>query len=129
MALVAFVTLLALLEYVGISVLVSRARGRYGVKAPATSGHEIFERYFRVQQNTVEQLLLFLPSLWIFSSYVSAPIGALLGLVFIAGRAIYLRAYVAEPSQRSVGFLLSFAPSAVMLVGGLVGTALAALRG
>ncbi|MFI5314452.1 MAG: MAPEG family protein [Myxococcota bacterium] len=128
MALLAFVTLLAVLEYVGIALLVARARGQYGIKAPATSGNEIFERYFRVQQNTVEQLVLFLPSLWIFGRYASAPIGALLGLVFIAGRAVYLRGYVAAPEKRSVGFLLSFAPSMVLLVGGLIAAALAALR-
>ena len=129
MALLAFVTLLAVLEYVVISLLVARARGRYGIQAPATSGNEIFERYFRVQQNTVEQLVLFLPSLWIFGSYVSASLAALLGLVFIAGRALYLRSYVADPAQRSAGLLLSCAPSVVMLIGGLVGAALAALRG
>jgi glutathione S-transferase len=129
MALLAFVTLLAVLEYVVIFSLVGRARARYGIKAPATSGNEIFERYFRVQQNTVEQLVIFLPSLWLFGSYVSAPIGALLGLVFIAGRAIYLSSYVADPERRSLGFLLSFAPSALLLLGGLVGAAIAALRG
>jgi uncharacterized MAPEG superfamily protein len=129
MALLGFVTLLAVLEYALIGLLVARARGRYGIKAPATSGNEIFERYFRVQQNTLEQLLIFLPSLWVFGSYVSAPIAALLGLVFIVGRGLYLRGYVADPAQRSLGFLLSFAPSILMLLGGLIGAALAALRG
>lgn len=129
MALLGFVTLLAVLEYALIGLLVARARGRYGIKAPATSGNEIFERYFRVQQNTLEQLLIFLPSLWVFGSYVSAPIAALLGLVFIVGRGLYLRGYVADPAQRSLGFLLSFAPSVLMLLGGLIGAALAALRG
>ena len=129
MPLLAIVTLLAVLEYVVISLLVARARGQYGIKAPATSGHEMFDRYFRVQQNTIEQLLVFLPSLWIFGSYVSAPVGALLGLVFIAGRALYLRGYVADPAQRSLGFQLSFAPSVVMLIGGLIGAAVALLRG
>ena len=124
MALVAFVTLLALLEYVGISVLVSRARGRYGVKAPATSGHEIFERYFRVQQNTLEQLVIFLPALWIFGWSLSYGVAALLGLVFIAGRALYLRGYVAAPEQRALGFGISAFTNLALVLGGLVGAVL-----
>lgn len=128
MAILALVTGLAVLEYVVIIVLVGRARGRYGIKAPATSGNEMFERYFRVQQNTVEQLLIFLPSLWIFGSFVHAGIGGLLGLVFIAGRALYLRSYVADPGSRSLGFQLTILPSLVLLIGGLVGAALALLR-
>ena len=87
----AIVTALALIEYMGISILVGRARGKYGIKAPATSGHPVFERTFRVHQNTLEQLLIFLPSLWLFGTYVSAGWGALIGLVFIVGRAIYFR--------------------------------------
>jgi len=129
MALVAFVSLLAVLEYLWLGILVGRARERYGIQAPATSGNEIFERYFRVQQNTLEQLVAFLPSLWLFGMYVSPGIGALLGLVFIGGRALYLRAYVADPAQRSLGFGLSIGPTMLLLLGGLVGAALAALRG
>ena len=76
---VAFVALLALIEYVIISILTGRARGQYGVKAPATTGHPIFERWYRVQQNTVEQLVIFLPALFLFASYVSPRWGGVLG--------------------------------------------------
>jgi uncharacterized MAPEG superfamily protein len=117
---VAFVALLALLEYVIIFMLTGRARGQYGVKAPATTGHPVFERWLRVQQNTVEQLVVFLPALFLFASYVSPRWGAILGLVFIAGRAIYARSYVADPESRSLGFGLSVVPTLLMLLGALL---------
>ena len=63
------VTLCALLEYFVFAWLVGKARVQYGVKAPATSGHEVFERYFRVQQNTLELLIVFVPGLWIAAQY------------------------------------------------------------
>ena len=44
MAWVHLVTLLALFEYLVFAALVGRARTQYGVKAPAPSGNEIFER-------------------------------------------------------------------------------------
>ena len=124
MEILAIVTLLALLEYTLIFVLVGRARARYGIKAPATSGHEIFERYFRVQQNTLEQLVIFLPALWIFGWSLSYGVAALLGLLFIAGRAVYLRGYVAAPERRSLGFLLTSLANLALVLGGLVGALL-----
>ena len=117
---VAFVALLALIEYVIIFMLTGRARGQYGVKAPATTGHPVFERWLRVQQNTVEQLVVFLPALFLFSSYVSPRWGGILGLVFIVGRAIYARSYVADPESRSLGFGLSVVPTLLLLLGSLL---------
>ncbi len=107
MELIAIVSVLALLEYMIVSVLVGRARGKYGVEAPAISGNEIFERYFRVQQNTLEQLIIFIPALFLFGRYVSAPIGAALGLIFIVGRLLYLRGYVKDPAKRGLGAMIS----------------------
>jgi uncharacterized MAPEG superfamily protein len=123
MELVAIVAALALLEYAYFGAQVSRARGRYGVKAPATTGHELFDRHYRVQQNTAEQLVMFLPALYLFAVYVSAPIAALLGLGFVLGRALYGRGYVADPERRGTGFIVGFAASAVLLLGGLAGAA------
>jgi uncharacterized MAPEG superfamily protein len=120
MELVAIVIALALLEYVAFGMLVGKARVTYGVKAPATSGHEIFDRYFRVHQNTLEMMVVFVPATWLFGQYVSANWGAALGAVFIAGRIIYLRSYIADPAKRGTGFGLSFLPIAVMLIGILV---------
>jgi glutathione S-transferase len=121
MELVAIVAALALFEYAYFGAQVSRARGRYGVKAPATTGHELFDRHYRVQQNTAEQLVMFLPALYLFAVYVSAPIAALLGLAFLVGRALYARGYVADPERRGTGFIVGFAASAVLLLGGLAG--------
>jgi uncharacterized membrane protein YecN with MAPEG domain len=126
---VALVTLLALLQYVSFAVLVGRARGRYGVKAPATTGHPVFERYFRVQQNTLELLIILLPALWIFARYVSEGWAALLGAVYLVGRVLFLRGYVADPDRRGPGFLLSMLPALALAVGGLVGVLLVLLRG
>lgn len=123
----AAVTVLALAEYTWFGMLVGRARGRYEVPAPATTGHEVFERYFRVQANTVEQLVVFLPALWIFGLFVSPGIGALVGLVFVAGRALYARGYVQSPERRGAGFAVTVLANAVLLVGGLVGALVAAL--
>jgi uncharacterized MAPEG superfamily protein len=123
MHLVAIVVLLALLEFVAFGMLVGSARVRYGVKAPATSGHEVFERHFRVHYNTMELLVVFVPAIWLFALYVSPQWGAGLGAVYLVGRIVYLRSYVADPSRRSMGFGMSLLPVLVMLVGALLGAA------
>src|SRR5262245_24338363 len=103
MAWVAVVAALALVEYVVFGLQVGQARGRSSVKARATTGHELFERTYRVQQNTTEQLVIFLPSLYLFAAYVSPGLGALIGLAFVVGRALYARGYVADPEKRGLG--------------------------
>src|SRR6187551_1949353 len=79
MELVAIVTILSVLQYAVFAVLVSFARKRTGIVAPQISGHPEFERYFRVQQNTLERLVIFVPALWVFSTYVNPSVGASLG--------------------------------------------------
>ena len=118
---------LALVEFLYFAVAVSRARVRYGVPAPATTGNEIFERYFRVQMNTLEQLVIFIPSILIFSQYLSPYLAAALGAVFIIGRLVYLFSYVKDPKTREVGFILTIAPTAILLVGAIFSAARAAL--
>lgn len=120
MPFVAIVTVLALLQFLWLGIQVGRARARYGVTAPATTGNEVFERHFRVQMNTLEQLVMFLPVLWIFAAYISPLWAAALGLVFIVGRAIYAVAYVRDPKSRSLGFALTALPILAMLLGILV---------
>ena len=127
MQLVAIVASLALIEYTVFLLLAGHARGRAGVPAPAMTGNTNFERCFRAQANTVEQLVVFLPALWLFGRYVSADIGALIGVVFLIGRAVYAFAYVADPTKRSTGFILSFVPSLLLLLGGLGGAVMAML--
>jgi glutathione S-transferase len=121
MNLVAFVIALALLEFVAFGILVGRARGRYGVKAPAMSGHEVFDRYFRVHYNTMELLIVFVPSIWFFGQYVSPQWAAGLGAIYLVGRIVYFRGYVADPAKRESGFGMSVLPVLVLLVGALIG--------
>lgn len=122
---VAIVAALVLIEYMVLVFLTGQARGRYGVPAPATTGDPVFERWFRVQGNTVEQLVVFFPGLWLFASYVSAPWAAGLGLLFALGRALFARGYVQDPARRGPGFLLSLLANAVLVLGGLIGAVLA----
>jgi glutathione S-transferase len=123
------VMLMMLMQFFYFGILVGRARGRLGVPAPATTGDPVFERYYRVHYNTLEQLVIALPSMLLFASYVSAPVAAGLGLVFISGRFVYLRGYVADPARRGMGFGISMLPVMIMLVGALVGALRAALAG
>jgi uncharacterized MAPEG superfamily protein len=120
MAYVLLVIVLALLQFVVFGGLVGRARGKYGVQAPAVHGHEIFERYFRVHMNTLEQLVVFLPAIWLFAQFVSPHWAAGLGGVYLVGRTLYLLSYVKNPKSRGLGFALSSMPSLVMLVGVLI---------
>ena len=100
----ALVTCLTILFYLFTGVQVSRARIAFGVKVPATSGHPDFDRVFRVQMNTLEWMPIFLPSLWLFAIYISDPYAALLGLIWIAGRVIYLVGYSQAAAKRGMGF-------------------------
>jgi uncharacterized membrane protein YecN with MAPEG domain len=115
------VTLLAVAQFFWFGSLVAKARVRYGVPAPATSGHEVFERYHRVHMNTLETLVLFLPSLWIAAQYWSPYWMAGLGAIYLIGRVVYLYGYVAEPKQRHSGYAISIAPTLILLLIGLYG--------
>ena len=117
---VAIVTILALAQFIFFSIQVGSMRGKHGVKAPAVTGHPEFERMFRVQQNTMEQLVAFIPALWIYAYLVNPFWGAAMGLVFIVGRFIYRASYVKDPDSRGIGFTLTFLPTAVMLVWSLI---------
>lgn len=120
---------LALLQFLYFGAMVGRARGRYGIKAPATTGHDLFERHFRVQMNTLELLVVLVPSLPIFGWFVSAPWAAGLGAVYLLGRFLYFFSYVKDPAGRSAGFALSILPVGALVIGGIVGAVLAMLRG
>ncbi len=121
MNLVDLVAILALLQFFAFGLFVGRARGKYGIKAPAIMGNEMFERAFRIQMNTLELLVLFLPALYLASKYWSPMYVAVAGAVYIVGRIIYWRAYMAAPQTRTLGFALSMGPCLVLLVAALVG--------
>jgi glutathione S-transferase len=115
----AIVTCLAILFYSYTGIRVSRARTAYGVKVPAISGHPDFERVFRVQMNTLEWMPVFLPSLWLFAVYVSDRGAALGGLVWIAGRILYLIGYSQAAEKRGPGFGIQALACFVLLLGAL----------
>jgi len=129
MNLVYIVMGLALVQYLYFGFAVGGARGRYGVAAPATTGHEVFERYFRVHMNTLELIVVLIPALPLFAYFISARWAAALGAVYLVGRFIYFFAYVKDPKSRSAGYGLSFLPVAILLLGGLGGALVAQFRG
>lgn len=120
MELVIIVVVLALIEYVVFGMLVGRARGQYDCPAPATTGHPVFERYNRVQQNTGEQLIVFVPIMLLYGYLGNPNVAAGLGMFFVIGRIVYLKSYVDDPGKRTVGFLMGFAPVAIMLIATLI---------
>ena len=115
------IAILAVVQLFVFGILVGRARARYGVKAPAVSGNEHFERHFRVQMNTLEQLVGFLPALFIAGQYWSNALVAGIGGVYLIGRLIYRHFYIAEPSKRGLGFLMTVIPTFTLLALGLFG--------
>jgi glutathione S-transferase len=119
--LVALVTGLSLVLYIVMLGRVGAGRAKFKVEAPATTGHDIFERHYRVQMNTLEQLIIYLPSLWIFAMYWNQMLAAGLGLVWIIGRTLYMTGYVREPKQRELGFGLSSVATVVLLIGAIAG--------
>ena len=123
------ITSLALVLYLVVTLNVGRARMKYGVIPPATTGDPSFERTLRVQQNTLEQMILFLPALWLFSIYVNPYWGAGIGAVWVLGRVLYAWGYYQEAKKRGPGFGISFLSVAVLLVGSLIGPVLALMRG
>jgi glutathione S-transferase len=118
---VAAVTALALLEFLVLGGLVGRARAKYGVEAPATTGDPTFERYFRVHQNSMEALIVFIPALWMFARYLNNPVAIALGLIFIAARVIYAASYVRAPEKRGPGAGITFIVNGTLVIGSLVG--------
>ena len=116
----ALVTCLAIAVYFGSSILVSRARVKFGVKLPAISGNPDFERVFRAQMNTLEWLPIFLPSLWLFAIYISDAIAAGIGAVWIIGRIVYFIGYSQAAAKRGPGFAIQ-GVAAIALWAGAIG--------
>tara|TARA_R110000868_G_scaffold107263_8_gene293464 strand:+ start:2556 stop:2954 length:399 start_codon:yes stop_codon:yes gene_type:complete len=124
-------TMLGTLAVVLITLLFAArtgaARGKTGVKAPAMSGSDEFERANRVHLNTVEQLVMFLPVLWIFATQMGDLAAGIAALVWVIGRVLYSQAYMADPATRTIGFVIGLAALAIpflisagMIIGGLI---------
>jgi glutathione S-transferase len=121
MELVLVVMMVALIEYMVFAGLVGAARGKYGIHAPATAGHPQFERLYRVHQNTLEALVIFIPALLVFACYLSFAWAAALGVAFILARALYAILYIRAPEKRGPGAGLTGIVNIVLVLGGLWG--------
>ena len=117
---VTIVTILALMQFFWFGIEVGMMRAKHQCKAPAITGAPELERMFRVQQNTMEQIVMFIPALWLFAEFVNPLWAAGMGVVYLVGRAVYRSAYVKDPKGRSAGFMMTALPTAVMLVWVLV---------
>ena len=118
---VAIVTILALVEYFIFGFLVGNARSTYKISAPATTGDPNFERYYRVHQNSLESLIVFIPAIWIFGEFLNAPIATALGILYVIARAIYARGYYAAAEKRGPGAAMSFAINSILMLGAIAG--------
>jgi glutathione S-transferase len=117
------VTVLSVLLGIYTMMLVGRMRGKHDVKAPAMTGAPEFERAVRVQMNTLEQFVLFLPVLWLATVYpmFSGYLAPGLGFVWLVGRLLYSSGYMADPAKRSSGFLISGIATVALLVLSITG--------
>jgi uncharacterized membrane protein YecN with MAPEG domain len=118
---IVIVILLAGAQYMFFAAKVGQARARYGIKAPAISGNDHFERIFRVHQNTLEQLVVLTPAIWFFGVYVHVLGGAVAGFIYLVARQIYFNGYRQDPDKRALGFVPGYLAMAVLLLGGLGG--------
>jgi len=128
-ALVAIVTVLVLMFYIWTLMGVGRARTKHGIDAPIMTGPIEFESTVRVQANTLEGMVIFLPAMWLFAAYVNSVIAALLGLVWIAGRYLYMQGYIRAPKERHTGFMIQAVATVVALLGGLIGAVVSLFTG
>ena len=126
--LTAIVTLAAVILYFWLGLQVAQARAKFAVKAPATTGHPDFERVFRVQMNTLEWMPIFLPAIWLAATYVSDIGAALLGVVWIAGRVLYMRGYTQAAEKRETGFMVQAAAAGLLWLAALIGVLMSMLH-
>ena len=125
----ALVTLLTVLLMLGTIWVVGRARGRHDIKAPAVTGHPAFDRAYRVQMNTLEQTVLFLPALWLAANYGFTGWAGIAGLVWLVGRVWYAVAYLKDPAKRGPGFGMAMLGFLALLIMAVVGIARAMMVG
>jgi glutathione S-transferase len=119
--LASLITLLVLLLMFATALNVGRARGLYGIMAPAVSGHEMFDRAFRIQMNTLESAAIMLPALWLYAGFIGDRGAGMMGAIWLIGRVWYAVAYHQDPKKRSAGFGIGFLAFAGLWVGALWG--------
>jgi glutathione S-transferase len=117
----AFVILLAVILYFWTGFRVGQARMKFKIKAPATTGNPDFERVFRIQMNMLEWMPIFLPAILLAAIYVSDIGAALLGIVWIAGRGLYMRGYTEAAEKRETGFFVQAVAAGLLWLAALVG--------
>ena len=115
--------MLALLQYAYFVGRTGYMRGKHGIKAPATTGHEMFERAYRVQQNTLEELIIFVPATFTYAAWTSSFWVVLPGGLFLLGRLLYGMAYMKDPKKRGPGFGLTMMANTWLIIGTLVSLA------
>lgn len=121
MAFATVIVMLALVQFMYFAIAVGRARGRHGVSAPAVSGDEHFERFHRAHQNTLEQIVIFVPAIYACAYYLSIWLAVAGGIGYLVGRFWYFRCYIKDPETRGKGMMLTVASSLLMVAGGLIG--------
>lgn len=121
MHLISLISLIFAAQLVYFAFMTGMARGKHGVKAPATSGNEAFEQVFRAQQNSLEQAIPFLVTLWGFAYYTSATAAAVTGAIFVLSRFWFFAAYSKDPASRSKAFMIGFLTMVVQFIGAMVG--------
>ena len=125
----AFVILLAVILYFWTGFRVGQARMKFKIKAPATTGNPDFERVFRIQMNMLEWMPIFLPAILLAAIYVSDIGAALLGIVWIAGRVLYMRGYAEAVEKRETGFFVQAIAAGLLWLAALVGVVASMLHG
>jgi glutathione S-transferase len=119
--LTALVTLLAILIAIGTVFLVAYARGKTGIQPPAMSGDARLERALRVQGNTVEGFIVFVPALWLAAIYFQGWVPPAVGLVWCLGRVAYAVGYSSDASRRHVGFMICILAVLILMVLAAIG--------
>jgi glutathione S-transferase len=117
----AWSTLAALLLYIWTIYNVGRARGKFGIAAPTMEGPVEFQSILRVQSNTLEQLVLQLPAMWLCAVALDDEWAAIAGAVWVVGRILYALGYYKDPKRRGMGFGIAMLATVTLMVGAASG--------
>ena len=115
---------LALLQYMFFSFRVGMNRDKHDIKAPKTVVNDQWECMYRVHQNTLEQLIIFIPAMLGFQHYMSQTWVILPGVLFLLGRQYYSHQYTKNPEARVPGMVIGFLSNVSLILGSLIGIAM-----